>query len=227
MDPPQTGLGAREDDADSTSDRPRRVPPSIARRVLLIGLLGVGGVLALFAGGVAFFILSAEEMPVTDADRSVIVDVQRLATAMDDFKPAAGAGNYTKTRYVDGSYELDYEYEHPDDATPLYLSCSVSVEPTGSDARAAYAVIEFGLGVELKLEGGEMTQEAADHLFRWGDQSTCTILKSEGEPVGNFLIVRTGRRVLALTITGVYFEDSERFASLVVPVLERLKSYAP
>src|SRR5215813_13372876 len=98
------------------------------RRVLLIVLLAVGiplGVVVLLAvlGGV--FVLSGKPQPVTAADRAVVVTIQDLARHMHDFEPVASGESFKKTRYLDGSHQLEYEYKSPREP-PLYLRSSLS-----------------------------------------------------------------------------------------------------
>ena len=63
--------------------------------------------------------------------------------------------------------------------------------------------------------------------MKWGDQSECLLLYSEGEPVGNFFIARKGKHIVTFLMTGIYFDDAESFRDLMMPVLDRIDRYKP
>ena len=198
-----------------------------ALRVILFLLAGVAFLITLVVGAGFLFFLTARDAPVTDADRGVLVTAERVAGFMDDFEPAPGAETVSKSLYIDGSCDVEYEYQDPNDEESIFLACTVTVERKKSDAIVTYGAEKYGIALGLKIQGDEIEQVEADHLLQWGDQSSCTILKYEGTPVGNVLVARKGRKVFALTLSGVYFEDAGSFQALVLPSLERLETYVP
>ena len=66
-----------------------------------------------------------------------------------------------------------------------------------------------------------------DDIFRWGDESTFSILSLDGEPFGNMFRTRQGNRVLFIIFSGIYTDDSESVGDLLLPVLNQLYTYAP
>jgi len=200
------------------------------RRVLLIVLLAVGiplGVVVLLAvlGGV--FVLSGKPQPVTAADRAVVVTIQDLARHMHDFEPVASGETFKKTRYLDGSHQLEYEYKSPREP-PLYLRSSLSVEHSANDAVTNYGGMRIGAKVGFALSGKDkITQVDRDDLLRWGDDSHCTLLQSGGKPVGNLFVARKGERVVSVILAGVYFEKPAAFQELMLPILGRALTYNP
>jgi hypothetical protein len=72
-----------------------------------------------------------------------------------------------------------------------------------------------------------LTAVERNDLFRWGDRSRFGIVKSDGLPRGNLFVARKDRFVFHLVVVGVYFEDSEAFADLVMPALLHIESSRP
>ena len=113
------------------SNDPLRTPPARrratpkprkSRKLLWILLIpaSVFGLLVMFIGAGFLFVYSGQEQPVTATDRDVIVDIDLLAEWMDDYTPDKQGEIIAKTRYIDGSYDVDYEYDIPDDLNAPY-----------------------------------------------------------------------------------------------------------
>ena len=191
---------------------------TVGRRLLLVGLVILGGIALVVAAG-AFFILTAQEIPVTDADRAMLITIEDLAPWIE-VTPDPSAATLKKLRYVDFSHDLTYEYEDEE----MYLDCEITVERKLSDAVTSYHFLNAGMRVGLSIA---MTLVDADHLLEWGDASKCSIIQYEDEPVGNYFITRRGTRIFTFLITGAYFDDPSLFSGLLTPFLEKLDSYEP
>jgi hypothetical protein len=205
----------------------RRSPWLIVLLVLGLGFMAVVGLIVLVAAAGAFFLYTAEEQPFTDKDRQVVVTVDDLMGVVEDFSPDHDAETTGKSKYIDKSYEIEYEYEHPDEDQPLFLHSSVSVEPSVSDAKTTYMSVKMGMSIGLSASGEDAQLVDRDDLFQWGDESRCALVTSGGFNVGNFFVARKGTRVFCLMITGHAFDDRESLEKLVKPKLERLESYSP
>jgi hypothetical protein len=173
---------------------------------------------------VAFGILyvwTAKAVPVTQADRGRVLDIRALAEWMEDFTPDPTRESIRKERYIDRSWELEYEYDDPSEAAP-YLTCSVGWEPKVSDAVTGYLMMWHGGTAALRFGADTpLTVVERNDLFRWGDQSRFGILTRNGNPVGNVFMARHGKTVFYVLFSGVYFDDAEALAELLKPVLER------
>ena len=207
---------------------PRRRKKS---KVWLIVLLAVGiplGLVSLFLGLGALFLATAKDLPVTAADREVLLEAGVLAEYVEGFDPSLGTESVGKKRFLDGSHEVEYEYEHPEDDPDhaLYVLCTATIEKKGSDARITYAAAVHTMSLGLGFGG--LTVEARDDLFSWGDDSKCALLRGEGgAPVGNLFSCRDGTRVFQCTFIGVYFDEVGGLAELLQPILTSLRSYRP
>jgi hypothetical protein len=149
-------------------------PPKRTSRTVLYVILGIflsiGGVVVLIVGGGAFFLLTAKEVPVTTADREAVLDITDVALWIDDFSPDTSKESLKKTKYIDKSYDIEYECDDPVNDDAPYLMCSITVEPSISDARISYTAVKAGFSLGFSSEPGVKRVERND-LFRWGDNS--------------------------------------------------------
>ncbi len=192
------------------------IPTSLL--LLAIGIAGIG----------FLFVYTAKSVEVTANDRQVILDINDLAEWMEDYSPESQGETYAKHRYIDGSYDVEYEYDRPLDSDAPYLSCSVTVEMNRSDARASYLSIWTGgkLGISLLGDSSVDLVERND-LFAWGDESKMALLTVDGVPLGNVFITRVGNTIFYLTISGLYFDEPELLDEFLSEKLSRLETYEP
>ena len=123
-----------------------------------------------------------------------------------------------RRRLIDGSAEVNYEYES--ESPPLYVSTSISLEKDNRDAITTYTSQSVGGSVGLSIAGDGLKMEERQDLLAFGDQSKSQLLTMNGKPVGNFFITRKGPRVLMVIFSGVYFDDPEALRSVMEPKLE-------
>jgi hypothetical protein len=209
-------------------DQEEPVPAPRRRWLVILGLvvgIPVGCIAVLGVLG-WLFLATAKDVPVLPKDQAVLIQVDELRPWLDDFKPLKAAESVTKVRYFDASYELEYIYDHP--AGTLYLANTVDVERDASEAFGTYQAAKIGtrIGISLAAETN-MTHADRNDLFRWGDDSTLTVISSDGRPIGNMFCARKGKRVFTFLIVGLYFDDADDLKKLLGPKLERLEAYEP
>jgi hypothetical protein len=214
------------------------VPPPLApaaRRksplAILALVLGGGFLALLLCGGLVvgfgWYAATGSQETVSEAERGLVPTVEQLSPWLDpDFVPRSDAGQLTKTRYFDGSTEVSYEYEHADEARPLYVMSGVHFEASPSDASTTYVALSasFGIGLQWGADG-PMEQEERNDLFAWGDESRLTLLVYNGQTIGNFFVARKGSRVVYFIVSGLYFDEPEALAELLQPHLDRLDAH--
>lgn len=205
-------------------DKPRR------RTWLLVVVLAIG----VPVGGVALlgllgwlFVASAKELPVAEKDRNAVLKAEDVVEFFPVLEVHPAAATIKKVRYLDGSHDVEYEYEsHRGGDLELYVTCTVTVERNPSDAIASYATL--GAFTQLGMSiAGNVKVVPRDDLFRWGDASSHALIENEFGTVGNLFRARSGKYIFDVTIIGVYFDDAETLAELLKPRLERMKSYQP
>ena len=203
---------------------PQKRNSRTALYVILGLLLSVGGVVVVFVGGGAFFLLTAKDAPVTVADREAVLGITDVALWIDDFLPDTSKESLKKTRFLDKSYDIEYEYDDLLNNDAPYLLCSITIEPSLSDARISYAAMKAGFGLGFSGEPG-VKRALRNDLFRWGDKSEFSLLEADGRSFGNLFVGRKGKRVYMITISGVYFDETAAIHELLdekLRALERL-----
>ena len=182
----------------------------------LLGILGVVGVGSLF-------VLTAEEQPLSLNDKAAMLTIEDVVLWMEDFAPDKSKESFSKTKYLDGTYDMEYEYEDSSNQAAPYVYCSITLEKKVSDALISYKAYHAGLNIGLA--SGELEQVERNDLFQWGDASRFCLLQLDGAPTGIVFTSRKGTRVFSVTISGVYFDDSEAIKELLgerLRALERL-----
>jgi hypothetical protein len=214
------------------SSQPAAPPPpkrmSAGKVILLvagIGTLGLVGLIVLVVGLGFLFVWSSTTEEVTDADRELVVTAQELADQGWDVKVNPAAETIEKTRYLDRTADIEYEYDSTDDEEPLYINCSVHAESSPKDARASYTAMQVSALTVLKLMGDNIEQVDRSDLFRWGDESKCGLIVSNGIYCGNYFFARQGTKIYCLMITGVCIEEEAELRQLLLPHLEKLENH--
>ena len=114
---------------------PPVLPPAPRKsRTWLFVVLSLAGAALLVVGAGALFVLTAKEQPLSANDKAALLTVEDVALWMEDFTPDISLESFSKKKYLDGSYEIDYEFDDPSNEAAPYVMCSIAVEPKASDA---------------------------------------------------------------------------------------------
>lgn len=218
----------RDDDYERYDNR--AAPPTGKRRrrgmptwgIVLLVLAVPVGLIGLVVGAGALFLFTAKTEPVNAADRAVLLTAKELDGQLEDFSYDPSKETITKQKFLDDSYDVDYEY----DSDSLYLNCTVTVDPNASDAQTSFTAMWAGTKIGLRFDS-DVEVVPQDDWLRWGDASRFATLKTNGEPFGHMLIVRKGKHVFYLAMTGIVFEDSKQLNEFILPTLSRLTGYHP
>ena len=185
-----------------------------------------GGLAVMLVGGGVLFALATSEEPVTAQERSVVMDIEHLAQWMD-YTPDKRGESLTKTRYIDDSYDVEYEFDLPDDPDAPFLSCTVTVERKMTDTHISYGASWAGVNLGMAMVDQEVDVVERNDLFTWGDASRFAILEADGQPFGNAFITRKDTHIFYVLWSGVYFDDSETIAEVLSEPLSQLSAYEP
>ncbi len=196
----------------------------------------LGVLLALFIGASTFLVavvvlwlafVRGQSVEPTAADLDLIPDLSVLTPWMNGYTFTADHETFARTRYLDGSFDLEYTYDHPTDPDAPYFSYIVSFEPSEADARTVYHSYWLGLTTALELTTEFETEVDEDSVhYTWGDQSHFALLLGDGSPYGNAFASCDGTRAISVVISNFYFEDGESFAEFIEPSLVKLEPYA-
>jgi hypothetical protein len=191
--------------------------PTISK-LLLIAILVLSGLLATGC---------MSESSIDDKEKALLLRARDLAEYGYLLENPERYESFTKTRYPDGSSEINYEFNTPDteDKYPMYLSVTISLETKSSDAMITQGV--ESLATTFGLKGGGVTQREIKNFYSYGDSSSFYVLEIKGEPVGNMFTVRDKKKVYTLLVTGKYFDDPEVWGELMGPKLRLFSAYKP
>ncbi len=190
-------------------------------KVLWIVLGAIGAVILLLLTLGLGFTLLQKELPVGEQDKQIVVQADVFEEWLEGFSFDAENESWQKLKNIDGTYELNYEY----DSDMLYVSCMVGVDDSRSDAKISYVAMDTGSEIGAGLE--DMKYVDRRGLLRYGDESRAALIRMDGDNVGNYFACRKGKNTIVILWTGVYFEDSQAFRDIVEPVLDRWARYRP
>ena len=183
--------------------------------VALIVVLGTIGVLAV-AGIVAalgyFAVHGISSRAASEAEKQLVVDAEALVPYGAEVDPKCG--KYTTTRNLDATMAIEYECE----TDSLYIQSTAEVNPNVRDARQSFLIAmgAYKAGVAI----GDGTLERRDSLLDLGDDSYAAMVRAGDRNAGNVFVVRQGRVVYSIMITGLYFDEAEPVEELIAPLLE-------
>lgn len=182
---------------------------------------------AALAGTTLLFLNFTKDLEVTDGDSAVLIGADALVDYFSDYQPTSGGEVVRKVRYLDGTYELDLEYDVPEDDAQPYLSTTVSVERTVKDAFVIFETSWKATRLGLNIYDTDMGLREDNDFFSFGDRSRHGFIVFEDQTAGNMFVTQIDKKVFMFMISGFYFDDSEVFADLLMPRLERLRDYRP
>ena len=153
------------------------------------------------------------DVQIEPGDRDRVLNIDDIGLV--DFEPDPGAEKLVRTRYIDGTVGLEYEYE----TEALYVWCLYSEEHSERDARNVYMGQKAGGHLMAAFDDGT---ELVDRpgLFAWGDESTAKVFMVDGVEAGYYIDARKGKHVFGVMISGVRFEEGA-VQDVVVAAFER------
>ena len=133
--------------------------------------------------------------------------------------------NSSITMYFDGSSDLEYTYEllETEKYDPLFYNITIDLEPTEKDAILTYEVIKGALHIGSSLSGQGTIE--IDSLDFGGDQSYYAIRTVDGDPNGIIFMIRKGKNIYTLVLSGLNFSDHSIISDLVLPRIKNLETF--
>ncbi len=165
---------------------------------------------------------------VSEAEKEMILRARDVAPYGFEVGDPSGHESFNKTVYLDRAYELEYEFQTPEEPglDPLYLNVSVTFERSVADAKVSQGAARVGLSAGSYLEG--MRLEERKDFFKYGDESSYYVLLSEeGVPGGSYFVTREGTKVYAVLVAGAAFDDPEAWAEMLTPKLQKFSAHGP
>ena len=191
--------------------------------VALAIVLGTVGVLAIAAilGALGYILINGvSKRPSTEEEKKLVVDAAALIEFGAEVDPKCGT--YTTTRNFDSSVEISYEC----DSDTLYVLATTEISPTARDARQMF-VLNIGAHKVVTIGGDDITMHRRDDLVaNLGDDRYAAIIRSGATEAGNVFIIRQGRVVQSVMITGLAFDDADSVRDLLTPIVDAARTHA-
>ena len=163
---------------------------------IVVGVVGLG----------ALYLLTATDVPVTDADKRLIVRAVDLAPYFEGYSPDENFESFEKLRYIDQSEELNYDYDSTKEGEPC-IAATVTYERNKSDANTTYAMSWSAQRLGIGLADGGIGIKENNSFFSAGDRSRFAEITYGGNTVGHLLVVQKGKSVYSFAISGFAMGD--------------------
>lgn len=124
---------------------------------------------------------------------------------------------------LSGITEVDYEYDSEkqgDEGQFIYMSSDATCEPSIEFAEQTFDIAVEAMQHSAKMGAGAHAEEKAD-LFGLGDEAYSAQIILDDSVYGNIVVVRKGRVVHSLIVTGLYFDQQEDLEDLFEQALEK------
>ncbi len=128
-------------------------------------------------------------------------------------------------RWIDGAYDIKYEYDRrdSDDFHTLFFSVKLEIEKTVKKAQKNY---REGIVVLTKASAAVgMNCKEIKNQVKWGDESYYAIREKDGNPVGLIFTTRYQNKVYTLIMAGLYSSDHSLISDLVLPKLQSIVDF--
>lgn len=186
--------------------------------VLAVALAGAGLVVAVvaFAGLIYFTINGFSGRPANEAEQRLVIATARFAPfeieGLGDMKPAV------LTRHtLDGTREVEWEFENQH----FFYHSTAEICRSSRAARESYKLTLGAWKTGMALGGS--TVEEAPSLLHGGDERFAGFVIRDRKRVGNVFLVRNGRVLHSLMITGITFEEPTEVQQLFDPLIAESK----
>lgn len=185
--------------------------------VVVLGLLGVVGLAAAVVAFGYFAVKGVSTDAPTDVQKRLVLSARSFEPFEVELDPKCI--KFTSKRNLDRTRSI--ELEHDCEGSKVYISSGAEISPSVRDARESFLLSVGAYRTGVAIGAGEL--QPREDLLPVGEQRYAAIIRNGGNPVGNVFVVRQGRVLHSLLITGVYFDDPDDVRDLFAPLLEESK----
>jgi len=199
------------------------VPPEVFQTmkafVIAVGVVLVIALVVLVIFGARFLTPRA---PTAAEKQLVVTDAQLTELGVGGLTPAKCA-TIQSSRGIDGALTVEYQYDsHKDPAAKqgLYLSSEAEIAHSELFAMRAFRTRVGGYNAGIFLASRKIKVYEWPELITFGDQHYAAVLRNGNASVGNIFVVRQGRVVHSLILSGMYFDNADNVRDLFAPLLK-------
>ncbi len=169
-----------------------------------------------------FLILGCTTRDIKDHEKEFLITVNELeeyGVVIDD---PSEAESFQVKRNLDGSTEIEYEYDSENDSSNadiLWLKSEAEVLGSVELASTAFEdrISAYKIGAFLGNSEVEIIENP--ELFTLGNENYSAYFEKDGKKLGNLLVTRKGDTVFSLLMIGFYFDEPELLHELMSPKL--------
>jgi hypothetical protein len=191
---------------------------AIAVALAVLGALGFAAAIVAFG---YFAVKGISSGPPTEAQKRLVLNTAAFESYDVDLD--AKCVKLTSKRNLDRTREI--EFEHDCEGSDFYISSGAEICPSVRDARESFLLSVGAYRTGVAIGDGEL--QPRDELLPLGEQHYAAVIRNGGKPVGNVFVVRQGRVLHSLLVTGIYFEDPGDVRDLFTPLLEESRKQFP
>ena len=128
-------------------------------------------------------------------------------------------------KWINGAYDIKYEYDRRDseDFNVLFFSVKLEIEKNKKAAKETY---REGLAVITKTSAAVgMPCQEIKNTIKWGDENYYAIREKDGNPVGLIFKGRLNNKVYTIIMAGLYSSDHSLITDLVIPKLQNIDAF--
>ena len=154
----------------------------------------------------------------------LLITIKDVANQGVDVGTTSSDGeNYVTRRYLNGTTEVEYEYDSDNDPANSSLVIFYSEADTHRNddlARDAFhdAVDAYLLGAEFGNSDVQVVEVPGS--FTLGEQNYSAVIQSDGVNMGNLVVTQKGNLVYSLILGGPYIQYKQTLINLIGPKLE-------
>ena len=186
--------------------------------VIVLALCGIASVIAILGGLFYFGSRGLSSRPPTDAEKRLILSAASFEEFGQKLQPKCQ--KYTSKLNLDGTREVEFDYDCGEGA-PMFLTSGAEIGRNERDSRESFVLAISAYKTGLLIGGGSL--EPRHELLTLGDQHYAAQIRKGTNIIGNVFVVRQGRVLHTLVMTGLYFEDPDDIHDLFTPLLEESK----
>jgi hypothetical protein len=172
----------------------------------------------------ASLLTSCMSTGVREDEIGMLIPIQALAAKGVPVGKITEAGeNYVARRYINGTTEVEYEYDSekdPNNSTIVLFYSEADIYRNENLAIKSFddAVDAYLLGASFGNNDVEVIEIAEG--FTLGDQNYTGVLQSGGVYFGNLVVAQKGKLVYSFLLAGPYINSKNILADLIGPKLE-------
>lgn len=172
----------------------------------------------------SLIIMGCSTTSVTEEEKNLLITIYDIAAAGIEVGHTTNAGEkYAARRFVNGTTEVEYEYDSENDPENSKIVIFYSEADTYRNEDLAiegfYDAIEaYNLGAKVGSEDIDVV-ETPSH-FTLGEQNYSAFLEVDGVRFGNIVVARKNTLVYSLLLAGPYIRTSQTLHALIGPKLD-------